>query len=127
MIKIGTRGSPLALVQAQAVAAPLRALGADVEIVPVRTEGDRRLEVQLAAIGGKGLFVREIEEMLLGGALDCANRTICLKARASVASRSSTCVSAARSSVARASRWATSAAVRASTMLPQQRSPISVS
>src|SRR5439155_507411 len=72
MIKIGTRGSPLALVQAQAVAAPLRALGADVEIVPVRTEGDRRLEVQLAAIGGKGLFVREIEEMLLGGALDCA-------------------------------------------------------
>jgi hydroxymethylbilane synthase len=71
-VKIGTRGSPLALVQAESVAAPLRALGADVEIVPVRTEGDRRLEVQLAAIGGKGLFVREIEEMLLDGALDCA-------------------------------------------------------
>jgi len=71
-IKIGTRGSPLALVQAQSVAAPLRALGADVEIVPVRTEGDRRLEIQLAAIGGKGLFVKEIEEMLLAGALDCA-------------------------------------------------------
>lgn len=71
-ITIGTRGSPLALVQAQSVAAPLRALGAAVEIVPVRTEGDRRLEVQLAAIGGKGLFVREIEEMLLAGALDCA-------------------------------------------------------
>ena len=72
IIKIGTRGSPLALVQAQSVAASLRALGADVDIVPVRTEGDRRLEVQLAAIGGKGLFVREIEEMLLAGALDCA-------------------------------------------------------
>jgi hydroxymethylbilane synthase len=71
-IKIGTRGSPLALVQAESVAAPLRALGHDVEIVPVRTEGDRRLEVQLAAIGGKGLFVREIEEMLLAGTLDCA-------------------------------------------------------
>jgi hydroxymethylbilane synthase len=71
-IKIGTRGSPLALVQAESVAAPLRALGADVEIVPVRTEGDRRLEVQLAAIGGKGLFVREIEDMLLAGTLDCA-------------------------------------------------------
>src|SRR6202008_4743751 len=42
--KIGTRGSPLALVQAESVAAPLRAFGADVEIVPVRTEGDRRLE-----------------------------------------------------------------------------------
>jgi hydroxymethylbilane synthase len=72
MLKIGTRGSPLALVQAESVAAPLRALGAEVEIVAVRTEGDRRLEVQLAAIGGKGLFVREIEEMLLAGALDCA-------------------------------------------------------
>jgi len=71
-IKIGTRGSPLALVQARSVAAPLRALGAGVEIVPVRTEGDRRLEVQLAAIGGKGLFVREIQAMLLAGALDCA-------------------------------------------------------
>lgn len=70
--RIGTRGSPLALVQAESVAAPLRALGAEVEIVAVRTEGDRRLEVQLAAIGGKGLFVREIEEMLLAGTLDCA-------------------------------------------------------
>jgi hydroxymethylbilane synthase len=71
-IKIGTRGSPLALIQAESVAASLRALGAEVEIVPVRTEGDRRLEVQLAAIGGKGLFVREIEDMLLAGTLDCA-------------------------------------------------------
>src|SRR5262249_33997225 len=71
-IRIGTRGSPLALVQAESVAAPLRALGSEVEIVPVRTEGDRRIEVQLAAIGGKGLFVREIEEMLLAGTLDCA-------------------------------------------------------
>jgi len=71
-IKIGTRGSPLALIQADSVAALLRALGAEVDIVPVRTEGDRRLEVQLAAIGGKGLFVREIEDMLLAGTLDCA-------------------------------------------------------
>jgi hydroxymethylbilane synthase len=71
-IKIGTRGSPLALIQAESVAASLRALGAEVGIVPVRTEGDRRLEVQLAAIGGKGLFVREIEDMLLAGTLDCA-------------------------------------------------------
>lgn len=71
-IKIGTRGSPLALIQAESVAASLRALGAEVEIVPVRTEGDRRLEVPLASIGGKGLFVREIEEMLLARAIDCA-------------------------------------------------------
>lgn len=71
-LKIGTRGSPLALVQAESVAASLQALGEETQIVPVRTEGDRRLEVQLAAIGGKGLFVREIEDMLLAGALDCA-------------------------------------------------------
>ena len=71
-LKIGTRGSPLALVQAETVAASLRALGEETQIVQVRTEGDRRLEVQLAAIGGKGLFVREIEDMLLAGALDCA-------------------------------------------------------
>jgi hydroxymethylbilane synthase len=72
ILKIGTRGSPLALIQAESVAASLRALGADVDVVPVRTEGDRRLEVPLAAIGGKGLFVREIEDMLLAGTLDCA-------------------------------------------------------
>jgi len=72
MIKLGTRGSPLALAQAGAVAAPLRDRGVDVEIVPVRTEGDRRQDARLAAIGGKGLFVREIEEMLIDGALDCA-------------------------------------------------------
>jgi hydroxymethylbilane synthase len=71
-IKVGTRGSPLALIQAESVAGALRRLGAQVELVPVRTEGDRRLEVQLASIGGKGLFVREIEEMLLAGTLDCA-------------------------------------------------------
>jgi hydroxymethylbilane synthase len=40
--------------------------------VPVRTEGDRLLEAKLADVGGKGLFVREIEQMLLSGALDCA-------------------------------------------------------
>ena len=71
-IKIGTRGSPLALAQARAVATPLREQGVDVEIVPVRTEGDRLMEARLAEVGGKGLFVREIEQMLLAGALDCA-------------------------------------------------------
>src|SRR5207253_3530873 len=64
-MKLGTRGSALALAQARAVAARLRALGADVEIVPMRTEGDRLLEARLATVGGKGLFVREIEEALL--------------------------------------------------------------
>jgi hydroxymethylbilane synthase len=72
MIRIGTRGSQLALAQARSIAEFLTAAGEQVEIVTVRTEGDRRQDVQLAAIGGKGLFVREIEEMLLSGAIDCA-------------------------------------------------------
>ncbi|MBI2158899.1 MAG: hydroxymethylbilane synthase [Candidatus Rokubacteria bacterium] len=71
-MKLGTRGSPLALAQANAIATRLGALGAEVEIVPIRTEGDRLLEARLAAVGGKGLFVKEIEEALLQGAVDCA-------------------------------------------------------
>src|SRR5216110_3034686 len=71
-MKLGTRGSPLALVQARAVAARLGTLGVDVEIVPIRTEGDRRVDASLAAIGGKGLFVREIEEALREGLIDGA-------------------------------------------------------
>lgn len=72
MLKLGTRGSPLALAQARAVAARLRTLGADVEVVPMRTEGDRLVDAHLAAVGGKGLFVREIEETLLEGLIDAA-------------------------------------------------------
>jgi len=71
-MRLATRGSPLAIVQARLVADALRARGAEVEIITMRTEGDRRLGVRLAEVGGKGLFVREIEEMLLAGTLDCA-------------------------------------------------------
>ena len=69
MIRIGTRGSVLALAQAALVRA---GLGGDAEIVPMRTEGDRLAEARLAAIGGKGLFVREIEDALLHGEIDLA-------------------------------------------------------
>ena len=69
MIRIGTRGSTLALAQAGLVGA---GLGADSAIVPMRTEGDRLAEARLAAVGGKGLFVREIEEALLRGEIDVA-------------------------------------------------------
>jgi hydroxymethylbilane synthase len=72
MLRIGTRGSPLALAQANAVGEGLRAAGARVEIVPMRTEGDRRLGARLAEVGGKGLFVREIEEALLAARVDVA-------------------------------------------------------
>lgn len=71
-IRIGTRASTLALAQAEAVAAGLRAAGGDVEIVPIRTEGDRRAQARLAEVGGKGLFVREIEDALLAKRVDVA-------------------------------------------------------
>jgi hydroxymethylbilane synthase len=69
VIRVGTRGSTLALAQARTVAA---ALGGDVQIVPMRTEGDRLAEARLAVMGGKGLFVREIEDALLRDELDIA-------------------------------------------------------
>lgn len=72
MIRLGTRGSPLALCQARLVAARLEGAGTEVTIVPLRTEGDRRLDAHLASVGGKGLFVREIEEALLVGTIDLA-------------------------------------------------------
>ena len=72
MIRVATRGSALALAQASAVADRLSAGGSRVEVVTVRTEGDRLAEARLAAVGGKGLFVREIEEALLRGDADVA-------------------------------------------------------
>lgn len=72
MIRLGTRRSALALAQATAVAEGLRRGGATVEIVPMGTEGDRLAEASLARVGGKGLFVREIEEALLAGRVDIA-------------------------------------------------------
>ena len=71
-MRLGTRGSALALAQSGAVRDRLRALGADVEIVTIRTEGDRRVDQRLAAVGGKGLFVKELEEALLDERVDLA-------------------------------------------------------
>ena len=67
-LRLGTRGSALALVQARAVAALLldRA-GVAAEIVVIRTSGDRLADATLSEVGGKGLFVKEIEEALLDG------------------------------------------------------------
>jgi hydroxymethylbilane synthase len=77
-LRIGSRGSPLALAQAGLVRAALIAAhpalagpGA-VEIVPIRTTGDRIQDRTLAEAGGKGLFTKEIEEALLAGAVDLA-------------------------------------------------------
>ncbi|MBI1736094.1 MAG: hydroxymethylbilane synthase [Candidatus Rokubacteria bacterium] len=71
-MRLGTRGSALALAQSGAVRESLRALGAEVELVTIRTEGDRRIDQRLADVGGKGLFVKELEEALLDKRVDLA-------------------------------------------------------
>lgn len=72
-IRIATRGSDLALVQSRQVASELeRAFGLKAELVVLRTTGDRIQDRSLAKIGGKGLFVKEIEEALLAGDADVA-------------------------------------------------------
>ncbi|KHK01280.1 hydroxymethylbilane synthase [Desulfovibrio sp. TomC] len=71
---IATRGSKLALWQANHVAARLRETypGLIVDLLPIKTKGDIILDVPLAKVGGKGLFVKEIEEALLDGRADLA-------------------------------------------------------
>ena len=74
VVTIATRESALALWQAHHVRDRLRALnpGLDVRILGMTTEGDRRLSSSLAKIGGKGLFVKELEAALEGGRADLA-------------------------------------------------------
>ncbi|HVH76500.1 MAG TPA: hydroxymethylbilane synthase [Stellaceae bacterium] len=75
-LRIGTRGSAMALFQAGLVRERLLAAHPDlagrVEIVPIRTSGDREQSRRLAEIGGKGLFTKEIEEALLDRRIDLA-------------------------------------------------------
>ena len=71
-LKLGTRGSRLALWQAQTVADLLTGSGASVEIVVIRTSGDRLQVAPLSEAGTKHLFVKEIEEALLHGDIDLA-------------------------------------------------------
>ncbi|MFI5388248.1 MAG: hydroxymethylbilane synthase [Candidatus Eremiobacterales bacterium] len=71
-IRIATRASRLALIQARAVATPLEALGRSVEIVTVSTRGDRVTDRSLVQIGGDGVFVKELEAALLDGRADVA-------------------------------------------------------
>ncbi|XP_026395289.1 porphobilinogen deaminase, chloroplastic-like [Papaver somniferum] len=78
LIKIGTRGSPLALAQAYQTRERLIAAHADlaeegaIEIIIIKTTGDKILDQPLADIGGKGLFTKEIDEALLNGDIDIA-------------------------------------------------------
>src|SRR4051812_40515829 len=73
-LKLGTRGSALALWQANWTKRALegRWQGLTVELVPIKTTGDKILDVPLAKIGGKGLFTKELDEALLDGRIDLA-------------------------------------------------------
>lgn len=72
-VKLGTRGSQLALVQARMVAALIKERTAvDCDEVVIKTSGDRLAEANLSDIGGKRLFVKEIEDALLAGEIDIA-------------------------------------------------------
>ena len=73
-VVIGTRASKLALWQAEWVKAELERMnpGLEVELNKIKTTGDKILDVPLAKVGGKGLFVKEIEEALLRGEADLA-------------------------------------------------------
>lgn len=73
-LRLGSRESPLALVQAEFVAGLLRARFPDLDIVirTFKTQGDRVLDVALSKVGDKGLFVKELEAALLAGDIDLA-------------------------------------------------------
>jgi hydroxymethylbilane synthase len=72
VVRIGTRGSQLALWQARAVATRLESHGTSVELVIVRTTGDRLQDAPLSEVGGKRLFVKELEDALLRDEIDLA-------------------------------------------------------
>jgi hydroxymethylbilane synthase len=72
-VRIATRGSDLALAQTRRMARRIEAaLSVQTEIVKIRTTGDRLSSIRLAEVGGKGLFVKELEEALLDGRADVA-------------------------------------------------------
>src|SRR5215475_6701929 len=73
-LRIGTRGSPLALWQANHVAGLLRAVAPDraIELVEIQTTGDQVRDVSLAQIGGEGVFTRAIQQALLDNKVDVA-------------------------------------------------------
>src|SRR5262245_39162323 len=73
-LHVGTRGSPLALWQANHVADLLRPLRAPrpVELIEIQTAGDIIRDVSLAQIGGEGVFTKEIQKAVLAGGVDVA-------------------------------------------------------
>jgi hydroxymethylbilane synthase len=72
LVRIGSRGSRLALTQAELAASVLRAAGVELAIVPITTAGDRDRKRPFGEIGSRGVFVKELEEALLEGRIDVA-------------------------------------------------------
>jgi hydroxymethylbilane synthase len=72
LVRVGSRGSRLALTQAEVAAAALRRAGHEVALVPITTAGDRDRKSPFGQIGERGVFVKEIEEALLAGRIDVA-------------------------------------------------------
>jgi hydroxymethylbilane synthase len=72
LVRIGSRGSRLALTQAEQAAAALRGVGLEIAFVPITTAGDRDRSSPFGQIGARGVFVKEIEEALLAGRIDVA-------------------------------------------------------
>ena len=72
LIRVGSRGSRLALTQAEGAAARLRAPGIELALVPITTAGDRDRTRPFGEIGERGVFVKELEEALLDGRVDVA-------------------------------------------------------
>lgn len=71
-VKIGTRGSKLALWQAYHVEELLQKAGLATQIVIIDTKGDQVLDVSISKIGSKGVFTQELEDQLLDGRIDIA-------------------------------------------------------
>jgi hydroxymethylbilane synthase len=72
LLRVGSRGSRLALTQAELAAERLRRPGVEIALVPITTAGDRDRSKPFGQIGERGVFVKEIEEALLGGRIDVA-------------------------------------------------------
>src|SRR5881392_1865953 len=72
LLRVGSRGSRLALTQAELAAARLRRPGVEIALVPITTAGDRDRTRPFGEIGARGVFVKELEEALLDGRIDVA-------------------------------------------------------
>src|SRR5213083_1077654 len=72
LLRVGSRGSRLALTQAELASESLRRPGVEIALVPITTAGDRDRTKPFGEIGGRGVFVKELEEALLDGRVDVA-------------------------------------------------------